>query len=265
MSFLNLQNKTFLITGVSNKKSVAFSVAKTLKENGANTIFTVQNSQQLHTVEKFFPGDLALICDVEDEANLYEVCNEIKEKGICLDGFLHSIAFANYSEGPKDFLETKKEDFLQATHISCFSFVQLANALKDILNTGASLVTVSISSTKATPYGYMGPIKAMLDAVVPFMAKSLSSKKIRVNSICSGPLKTSASAGIPGYINNYLYSEKLTLRNEALKTSEVANTIAFLLSSQSSGIDAEKIVVDAGMGANYFDQDVVTSVVDGLN
>jgi enoyl-[acyl-carrier protein] reductase I len=265
MNFLNIKDKTFLITGVSNKKSVAFAVAKTLEEYGANILFTVQNNAQMSTINKFFPDHLALICDVEDEDNIKEVAQELEAKSIKLDGLLHSIAFANYSEGPKDFLETKKQDFLQATQISCFSFVQLANGLKELFNPESSLVTVSISSTKATPYGYMGPIKAMLDGTVPFMAKSLSRNKIRVNSICSGPLKTSASAGIPGYIDNYLYAERLTLRNEALKTQEVADTIAFLLSPRSSGINAERIVVDAGMGANYFDQSVVKSVVDQLN
>lgn len=261
MDFLELQNKTFLITGVSNKKSVAFYVAKTLNELGARLIFTIQRMEQKIVLDKYFPNSMVSICDVEDEHNIKEVAQEFQSSGIELDGILHSIAFANYSEGPKDFLETNSKDFLQATQISCFSFVQLANAFKDILREGSSLVTISISSTKATPYGYMGPIKAALDATVPFMAKSLSSRKIRVNAICAGPLKTSASAGIPGYINNYLYAEKLTLRKEALKTQEVANTACFLFSPKSSGINAEKVVVDAGMGANYFDQDVVESSV----
>jgi len=73
----------------------------------------------------------------------------------------------------------------------------------------------------------------------------------------AGPLKTSASAGIPDYIDNYLFSEELTLRKEALKTQEVANTVCFLLSPQSSGINATTLLVDAGMSCNYFDQNIV--------
>ena len=134
----------------------------------------------------------------------------------------------------------------------------MTNALLSILSKDASIVTVSISNTKATSYGYLGPIKSMLETSVCYLAKSLSEKsQIRVNSIGAGPLKTSASAGIPNYIENYLYSEALSLRKESLNTQEVANTILFLLSSFSSGINAENIIIDNGMNSNYFDQDIV--------
>ena len=139
--------------------------------------------------------------------------------------------------------------------------MSLSHALKSCFTPDASIVTVSISNTRATSYGYMGPIKAALDATVAFLAKSLSGdSKIRVNAVCSGPLKTSASAGIPDYIDNYLFAEQLTLRKKALETGEVANTIAFLLSPRSSGVNATGIVVDAGMSCNYFDQTVIKKV-----
>ena len=97
------------------------------------------------------------------------------------------------------------------------------------------------------------------------MAKSFSDfSRIRFNAVCAGPLKTSASAGIPGYINNYIYSEQLMLRKKALHTSEVADTAAFLLSSRSSGINGERIVVDGGMSCNYFDQKVVNLLADHI-
>ena len=74
-------------------------------------------------------------------------------------------------------------------------------------------------------------------------------------------MKTSASAGIPGYIEPYLFAEQATLRKQALKTEEVANVSAFLLSSRSSGINAQTVVVDAGMSVNYFDKDLIKSRV----
>jgi enoyl-[acyl-carrier protein] reductase I len=175
-----------------------------------------------------------------------------------IDGFLHSLAFANFSEGPKSFIETKREDYLQACQISSFSLVEMSHQLKEILNPEGSVVTISISNTKATSYGYLGPIKAMLDATVPFLAKSFSEfSKIRVNAVGAGPLKTSASAGIPNYIDNYFYAEELTLRKSSLETQEVANTVCFLLSPKSSGINASTLIVDAGMSSNYFDQNIV--------
>lgn len=260
MSFLNLDNKTFLITGVANKKSVAYFSAKTLQDNGADLVFTVQSEDIKEKVSKLFPDKKIYILDVEDSLSVKKLGETLKNDGVTLNGFLHSIAFANYSEGIKPFHETKLEDYLQASNISCFSLVSLSQSLKDVMTTDASVVTISISSTKATNYGYMGPIKASLDAAVLFLAKSFSKdSKVRFNAVCSGPLKTSASAGIPGYIDNYLYAEQLTMRHQALETQEVANSVVFLLSPASSGINASGMVVDAGMSSNYFDESVVAA------
>jgi enoyl-[acyl-carrier protein] reductase I len=257
-NFLNLENKTFLITGVANKKSVAYFSAKTLMENGAEVIFTVLNGEIKERVEKLFPGKKIYLLDVESEEEISAFGAKIKEEKIVLHGFLHSIAFANYSEGMKPFHETKLRDYLQASTISCFSLVALSNALKDSFDPHASVVTISISNTRATNYGYMGPIKASLDAAAAYLAKSFSkSSFVRFNALCSGPLKTSASAGIPGYIENYLYAEELTMRKKALETQEVANSVLFLLSPASSGINATGLLVDAGMSANTFDEVVV--------
>lgn len=260
MDFLGLQGKTFYIAGVANKKSVAYFSAKTLIENGARCIFSVQKEEQIQAVEKLFPGAEVFVFDVEKDKNL---ASKFSTK---LDGFLHSMAFANFSEGLKPFHETKREDYLQAAQISCFSLVEMANALKEKFNPNASIVTISISNTRATSYGYLGPIKAMLDGTVPFLAKSLSEfSQVRVNAIGAGPLKTSASAGIPDYIDNYLFSEALTLRKKSLETQEVANTASFLLSERSSGINATTVLVDAGMSCNYFDQHVVKTFAKSEN
>jgi enoyl-[acyl-carrier protein] reductase I len=260
MSFLQLENKTFLITGVANKKSVAYFSAKALIENGADVIFTVQNEEIKERVGKLFPHKKIYLLDVESEEAIKAFGTLLKKEGILLNGFLHSIAFANYSEGMKPFHETKLRDFIQASTISCFSLIALSNALKGVLDSKASVVTISISNTRATNYGYMGPIKAALDSSTAFLAKSFSADTaIRFNAVSSGPLKTSASAGIPGYIENYLYAEQLTMRRQALETSEVANSVVFLLSPSSSGINASTMLVDAGMSANYFDEKVVAA------
>jgi enoyl-[acyl-carrier protein] reductase I len=121
-------------------------------------------------------------------------------------------------------------------------------------------VALSISSTRtaAENYGYMAPVKAALDSAVVFLAKSFSaSSRVRVNAVCAGPLKTAASAGIPGYLESYLFAEALTLRKRGLATSEVADAALFLLSPRSSGINAQGLVVDAGMGVNAFDREIV--------
>jgi enoyl-[acyl-carrier protein] reductase I len=115
-------------------------------------------------------------------------------------------------------------------------------------------------------YGYMGPIKAALESSSRFLAKSFSAdSEVRFNVVGSGPLKTSASAGIPGYLESYLFAEKLTFRRRNLETQEVANAVLFLLSERSSGINGATLPVDAGLGSNYFDREVIRLAMRPVN
>jgi enoyl-[acyl-carrier protein] reductase I len=185
---------------------------------------------------------------------------QLTAAGEKLAGLVHSIAFADFSEGMKPFHETGKQQFLQAVDISCYSLIALANALKELFETDASVVTISISTTRMASenYGYMAPIKAALDSSLAFLAKSFSGfSRVRFNAVAPGLLKTSASAGIPGYVDSYLFAEQVIPRHEAVQTQEAANVACFLLSPRASGITAQSIVVDAGMSINYFDADVI--------
>lgn len=269
MSFITFADKRIAVFGLANKKSVACHIGRVLIQAGAQVIHVVRSEERRKTARKLFPDCPVFCCDVESEENIIRVRDEIRhELGELaegkLDGIVHSIAFANYSDGFKPFHETKKEDFLQAVNISCFSFIAIANHFKELLSTDASMVTISISTTTmaAENYGYMAPIKAALDSSLCFLAKSFSSfSRIRFNAVAPGLLKTSASAGIPGYVDSYLYAEKAILRKKAISTQEVANTAVFLLSDEASGITAQTIVVDGGMATNYFDRDIVSRAV----
>jgi enoyl-[acyl-carrier protein] reductase I len=262
--FLNLTGKNILVMGVANKKSVAWAIGKTLEEQGARVIYSVRSEVRKKSLDALLAGRPVLICDVEEEGACTQLAKELAALGeagfMPLHGVVHSIAFANYSEGFKPFQATKRKDFLQAMGISAFSLVELANALKSHLARNASVVTIGISSLQVTPdsYGYMGPIKAALESCTRFLAKSFSAdSEVRFNVVGSGPLKTSSSAGIPGYLESYLYTEKLTLRKRNLETQEVANAVLFLLSERSSGCNGTTLVVDAGLGSNYYDQEII--------
>lgn len=262
--YLQFAGKTVLVQGVANRKSVAWHVAKTLEEQGARVVYAVRSEARKKSLETLLAGKPVFVCDVEEEGAAARLAAEVAAAGFApLHGLVHSIAFANYSEGFKPFHETKRKDFLQATAISAFSLVELANAFKPHFAPKASVVTIGISSLLVTPdnYGYMGPIKAALESAARFLAKSFSAAgdgaEVRFNVIGSGPLKTSASAGIPGYLESYLYSEKLTFRKRNLSTQEVADPAVFLLSERSSGINGTTLVIDAGLGSNYFDKDII--------
>jgi enoyl-[acyl-carrier protein] reductase I len=259
--FLQLTGQTFLVFGVANRKSVAWHIAASLEAAGAKVIYSVRSEARRKTLDTLLAGRRVFLCDVEEEDAAERLAGEIAAAQLGpLQGIVHSIAFANYADGFKSFAETKRKDFLQATAISAFSLVEIARAFRPQLAKDASVLTIGISSLLVTPdnYGYMGPIKAALESTVRFLAKSFSAdSEVRFNAIGAGPLKTSASAGIPGYIESYLYAEKLTFRKRNLSTQEVADAALFLLSGRSSGINGATLVVDAGLGANYFDQEVV--------
>lgn len=259
--FLQLGGKTFLVFGVANRKSVAWFVARSLEEQGAQVVYSVRSAERRKSLETLLAGKPVFVCDVEQEGAVARLVAEITAAGYGpLQGIVHSIAFANYRDGFKAFHETKRADFLQAVAVSAFSLVEVANAFKPNLARNASVVTIGISSLLVTPdnYGYMGPIKAALDSAARFLAKSFSTdSEVRFNVVGSGPLKTSASAGIPGYLESYLYAEKLTFRKRNLATQEVADVALFLLSERSSGVNGATLVVDAGLGSNYFDKEIV--------
>ena len=260
MSFLEIENKTFLVFGVANRKSVAWGIANTLEKEGAKVIYSVRSENRKKSLSKLLKDKPVLTCDVEDQEQIHLLAKEIAAITSSLDGIVHSIAFANYTEGLKPFHETKREDFLQATTISAFSLVEIVRAMKPLLTEQASVVSIGISSDLVTAenYGYMSPIKSALEGCVRNLAKSFSKNTtIRFNTVNAAPLKTSASAGIPGYLENYLYAEKLTFRKRAVETKEVSDTVVFLLSERASGINGQGIVVNAGMDLNYFDREVI--------
>lgn len=265
MCFLKLANKKIIVFGLANKKSVACAIGKVLAEEGAEVIHVVRSGQRAATARKLFPECRVFICDVAEEQNIVRLRQEIASTvNGRIDGIVHSIAFANYSEGMKSFHETLKKDFLQAVDISCFSLIAISNHFKDLLAEDGSVVTISISTTRmaAENYGYMAPVKAALESSLCFLAKSFSAfSRVRFNAVCPGLLKTSASAGIPGYVDSYLFAEKAIPRKKALQTSEAANVAAFLLSERSSGINGQCLVVDAGMAFNYFDAEIVAGTV----
>ncbi len=266
MDFLQLGGKTIVVFGVANKKSVAWHVGQTLEEVGAQVVYVVRNQQRYDSLaEKLLTDRPVFVCDVEYEDQIARVRDQIAADFPQIHGLVHSIAFADYEGEVKPFHETGKKQLLRTFDISCYSLITIANHFRELLVDDGSVVTISISTTTMASenYGFMAPVKAALDSSLAFLAKSFSNfSRVRFNAVAPGLLKTSASAGIPGYVNAYLYAEQIIPRGSAITTQEAANTACFLLSPRSSGINAQRIVVDAGMAINYFDRDLVNRVMN---
>ncbi len=263
--FLGLAGKTIVVFGMANRKSVAFHVGKTLSEFGADVVYVVRSEERRESTKKLAGDHPVFVCDVEFDDQIQQLVSDITKDRPTIDGLVHSIAFAAYDEsGMKPFHETTKDQFLRTFDISCFSFISICNAFKEHFAEDASVTTISISTTRMASenYGFMAPVKAALDSSLAFLAKSFSSfSKVRFNAVSPGLLKTSASAGIPGYVDSYLYAEKVIPRGVAVTTQEAANAVCFLLSPRSSGINAQSLIIDAGMSINYFDNEIVSKVM----
>jgi enoyl-[acyl-carrier protein] reductase I len=263
MDYLQLAGKRFVVMGVANRKSVAFVIGKSLETNGAQVEYVVRSQKRKEEVAKLFPSSPIWICDVEDQMQIDSLATDLAHNSQPIQGFVHSIAFADYSDGMKAFHETTRKQFLQAIDISCFSLVAISNSIKNSFAQDASVVTIGISTTRmaSESYGFMAPVKAALDSSLAFLSKSFSRfSKVRFNAVGAGLLKTSASAGIPGYVDAYLFAEKAIPRGTGITTQEVADAVLFLLSPRSSGISSQTLVVDAGMSTNYFDQAIISKV-----
>ncbi len=180
---------------------------------GARVLWSVRSEERRASVSKLLgPNEPVFVCDVERQEEIDRLRDEVARTAPTLQGIVHSIAYADYSFGRRPFHQVPRAAFLQALDISCFSLIAVSEAFRERLDpTEGSVVTVSISTTRmaAENYGYMAPVKAALDSAVCFLAKSFSEfSRVRFNAVCPGLLKTSASAGIPGYVDSYLFAEQ---------------------------------------------------------
>ncbi len=264
-----LEGRRYLVFGVANRRSVAYHVGRRLESLGAQCVYVVHTEERRQTVAHLLPGAPIYVCDVTCDHQIEQLRCTLAQEGTRFDGMLHSVAYADYRSVPAAFHRTDRQAFFRAFDVSCFSLIRLSDLLHPLLAPDASVVTVSISTTRmaAQNYGYMAPIKAALESSVAFLTQAFSRfSEIRFNAVGAGLLKTSSSAGIPGYVDAYLYAERVIPRRRALQTEEVADVVVFLLSPYSSGIVAQTIIVDAGLSINYFDPDIIERVLaeDGL-
>ncbi|EEH12342.1 enoyl-ACP reductase FabI, partial [Wolbachia endosymbiont of Muscidifurax uniraptor] len=194
-----LQGKKGLITGIINKRSIAYGIAKTLSEHGAELAITYQNEiikEKLSPIADELNVELILHCDVSNEKIIDNAFEIIEKKWGTLDFLVHAIAFSDKNELDGKYVNTSLDNFLNAMHISCYSFTALAQRAEKMMSNGGSLLTLSYyGAEKVMPnYNVMGLCKAALEASVKYIACDLGPQNIRVNAISAGPIRTLASS-----------------------------------------------------------------------
>jgi enoyl-[acyl-carrier protein] reductase I len=250
MSF-NLDGRVAVVFGVANKRSIAWSIAQGLHAAGMKLAITYQNErleQEARDLIQSMPGAEGYMCDVSSDAAIEELFAKLKQRYGKLHVLVHSVAFAPAEELRGEFLNTTREGFRVAHDVSVYSLIAVSRAAAPLMEEGGSIITMTYyGAEKVVPhYNVMAVAKAALECTVRYLSFDLGKRKIRVNAISAGPIKTLAARGISG-LGDMLksHAERAPLGRN-VEVSEVGSTGVFLASDASSGITGEVIYVDCG-------------------
>ena len=247
-----LKDKSGIIFGVANKRSIAWATALALHEAGARLAFTYQGERLKENVEgltkEAMPNSLLLPCDVTKQEEVDETFKRVAEEFGRLDFLIHSIAFAPREALDGEFANTSRDAFLTALEISAYSLPQLARAATPLMTEGGSIVTMTYYGAEKVVAGYnvMGVAKAALEASVRYLANDLGPRNIRVNAISAGPIQTLSARGVSDFTTMLKHAAERAPLRRNVEPREVGDTALFLCSPLSSGITGEVIHVDCG-------------------
>lgn len=246
-----VQGKKALIFGVANDKSIAYAIAKELKDNGASIALSYAGEalkKRVEPIAEELGSDFLFQCDVSSDEAIAESADMVKQKWGNFDILVHSVAFANRDDLKGRYVDTSRDGFHLALDISAYSLVALCKAFDPLLNDNGSVMAMTYYGAEKviTNYNVMGVAKAALECSVRYLAMDLGERGIRVNAISAGPLKTLASSGISGFKTILAtIEERAPLRRNIIQ-EDVGKTGLFLASDLSRAITGEVIYVDSG-------------------
>jgi enoyl-[acyl-carrier protein] reductase I len=246
-----LEGKFALILGIANKWSLAYAIAQAFSREGGTLALTYLGERQKDSIEelaKELNVCAILPCDVTKDEDLAALTESLAALNRPLDAVVHSLAFANREDLTRPFLETPRAGFALAQDVSAYSLVAVARATVPVMTRGGSLSTLTyLGSTRVvTNYNVMGAAKAALEASMRYLASELGEKRIRVNAISAGPVKTASARAIKGFSTILEGTDRAPLRRNT-DPAEVADTAVFLASDLGRGVTGNVIFVDAGM------------------
>lgn len=248
---MNDSQKTAVIFGLANKRSIAWAIAQKLHLAGWRLGITYMNERlglEAKDLITELPGASGFMCDLTKDDEIARLFEELKSKYGVVHGVVHSVGFAPPDELKNPFLMTTREGFRIAHDISVYSLIAVARGAAPLMTEGGGIVTLTYyGSEKVVPnYNVMGVAKAALEATVRYLANDLGPKAVRVNAISAGPIKTLAARGIANFSDMLKTQTERAPLKRNVDPSEVGATATFLLSEAGSAITGETIYVDCG-------------------
>jgi enoyl-[acyl-carrier protein] reductase I len=248
-----LSGKRILVTGVLTDSSIAFHVARVAQQEGAAVVLTGYGRMSLvQRIAKRLPDPPPVIeLDVTDPGHLASLAERVSEHTDGLDGVVHAIAFAPQEALGGNFLSTSWDDVATAVHVSAYSLKALAVAALPLMGGGGSIVGLDFDASVAWPgYDWMGVAKAGLESCARYLARDLGGKRVRVNLVSAGPLRTMAASSIPGFERwESMWSERAPLGWSITDPEPAARACAALLSDWFPATTGEIVHADGGMHA----------------
>ena len=248
-----LAGKRGLIMGVANERSIAWGIAKSMHEAGAELAFTYQGEafgKRLAPLAASVGSDFMVDVDVTDDVSLQVAFDQLESRWHTIDFLVHAIAYSDKSELTGRFINTSRENFKNSLDISAYSFVEVARRAYPLMQeNGGTLLTLSYQgSNRVTPfYNVMGVAKAALEATTRYLANDLGQDKIRVNAISPGPMKTLAGAAIGGARKTYKFTDQNAPLGSNATLEAVGGTAVYLASEAGACTTGEIIRVDGGV------------------
>lgn len=246
-----LENKTALVFGVANERSIAWGIAKAFHEQGATLGFSYASEaleRRVRPLASSLGSAFVEPCDVSQDDEIKQIAEHAAQAFGQVDILVHSIGFANAAELEGPYYNTSRAGFHLAMDISVYSFTALARAFRPLLRPGGALLTLTYyGAEKVAPnYNVMGVAKAALEASVRYLAYDLGPHGVRVNAISSGPIRTLAAAGVSGFKDMYRHFHRLAPLQQNVTIEDVGGVALFLCSSLASKVTGEVVYVDSG-------------------
>lgn len=250
---LGLEGKTALVFGVASEDSIAWAICQQLAAAGCRLILGYQKrfmsrvfqlKDQLEAIDAFYPIDVAT---EEATAEFFTEWQAV-EPGAKADIVIHAIGFAPRECFDRPLLFVDDDPISTAFTISANSLQRvMRNALPHLAPNSSTITLTYAASTRWVPaYGIMSMAKAALEAWVRELANQLGPDGHRVNAISSGPIRTIAASGIPGFDNILDHVERNAPLRRNVHQQDVAGSVAWLASPLAGGVTGQIIHVDAG-------------------
>jgi len=246
-----LEGKKALVFGVVNERSIAYGIAKALRDQGASLALGYAAEpirKRIEPIAAKLGADFVFQCNVSDDAAIDQSAQTVRDTWGTLDCLVHSIAYANREDLAGRFIDTSREGFRVALDVSAYSLVALCRAFEPLFAPGASIMTMSYygAGRVVANYNAMGVAKSALEASVRYLAVDLGQRGVRINAISAGPVKTMAASAISGFRSILETIENRAPLGRNISLEDIGRAALYLASDLSSGTTGEVIFVDCG-------------------